>query len=572
VRKEFPVQAVWGGQTQPRGAGGPVRDPRMVAEVCRTSFPTPSSLEYITLLKALSSGAICVRARKWEPMTDETRPEEPGAESPGAAVAAPEAEGDEKKSAKLNQKVDIRDTGPCKKHITVTVDRGDIDARLHEQYSKLVSESSVAGFRPGKAPRKLIEKRFQKEVGDQVKNEVLLASLEQLAEDHDIAPLNSPNINPNSIELPPNGPLVYEFEVEVRPQFELPNYRGLNLRRPTYTFTEKDAELEERRLLRSDAQVVPKPEGSKAVEGDIIVADVVIRAGDKVIGELKETVFQIDKQLAFKDGVAPKFGEQIQGSVAGDKRVVDVELSQQNVNSQLRGQTVQATFDVKDVKTLRLPEMTPEYLARYGVSTPAMLRELIIVILQRRLEYTQRQSAREQVIKQIAASSQWDLPQDLLERQAVKAMNRKQLEMQADGISEKEIQDRLRLLRQDILNSTALSLKEHFVLQKIAEVEKIDIDEDDINDEIERLANQQGESPRRLRARLEKEDMLESLVAEMYERKALDLILDSAIYEDQPLNQSVEAPNVSSVEAQAVPGQAQDAAPEPADGNPASPQ
>jgi len=205
-----------------------------------------------------------------------------------------------------------------------------------------------------------------------------------------------------------------------------------------------------------------------------------------------------------------------------------------------------------------------------------MLRELLQVILQRRLEYTQRQAARQQVIQQIAASSTWDLPQDLLRRQAVKALSRKRLEMQADGISEKEIQDRLRLLQQDVLNSTALSLKEHFVLQKIAEIEKIDIGEDDINEEIERLANHQGLSPRRLRSQLEKEDQLESLVAEMYERKALDLILDSAIYDDQALNQSVEAPQVSTVEAQAVPGQieepgAEPAAP-PADTNPASPQ
>jgi trigger factor len=509
-------------------------------------------------------------------MTDETRPEEPGAEGQTTAVAPSEGEGAAKTSAKLKQSVAIRDTGPCKKHITVTIDRGDIDARLNEQFSKLVVDSTVAGFRPGKAPRKIIEKRFHKDVGDQVKNEVLLASLEQLAEDHDIAPLNSPNIDPNNIELPPSGPLVYEFEVEVRPQFDLPNYRGLKIRRPTYTFTDKDVEREERRLLQTDGQVVPKTEGSKAAEGDIVMAEVTFRHGNNVIGTIKETAFQVDNQLAFKDGVAPRFAEQIKGAGAGDQRIVDVELSQQSANPQLRGQTVQAVFDVKDVKTLRLPEMTPEYLNRYGVSSPDMLRELIQVILQRRLEYTQRQSARQQVIQQIAASSTWDLPQDLLRRQAVKALSRKRLEMQADGISEKEIQDRLRLLQQDVLNSTALSLKEHFVLQKIAEIEKIDIGEDDVNDEIDRLANQQGVSPRRLRAQLEKEDQLESLVAEMYERKALDLILDSAIYEDQALNQSVEAPQVSTVEAQAVPGQIEEPGAEPAaapaDSNPASPQ
>ena len=86
---------------------------------------------------------------------------------------------------------------------------------------------------------------------------------------------------------------------------------------------------------------------------------------------------------------------------------------------------------------------------------------------------------------------------------------------------------RQRLLQQDVLASTALALKEHFVLQKIAEVEKIDINEDEINDEIERIADQDDESPRRVRARLEKEDLMETLAAQIIERKALNLILET---------------------------------------------
>jgi trigger factor len=114
-------------------------------------------------------------------------------------------------------------------------------------------------------------------------------------------------------------------------------------------------------------------------------------------------------------------------------------------------------------------------------------------------------------------------------------------------------------MQQDVLRNTALALKEHFVLQKIAEVEKIEINDDDLTDEIERIANQSGESPRRVRARLEKEDLLETLAAEMIERKALDLILDSAEYEDVPLT-GEEAPAVATVDAQAVPGEMQDPA------------
>ena len=153
-------------------------------------------------------------------------------------------------------------------------------------------------------------------------------------------------------------------------------------------------------------------------------------------------------------------------------------------------------------------------------------------------------------------------------------MARKIMEMRADGISEEEIQGRRRLLEQDILQSTALALKEHFVLQKIAEVEKIDVNDDDLNEEIERIAEQDGESPRRVRARLEREDLLEALAAEMIERKALDLILDSAEYEDVSLGQE-DQPAVSTVEAQAVPGEIQDPTAEPPaaeeDTKPASP-
>ena len=124
-------------------------------------------------------------------------------------------------------------------------------------------------------------------------------------------------------------------------------------------------------------------------------------------------------------------------------------------------------------------------------------------------------------------------------------------------MSEDEIRGRQRLLQQDVLRSTELALKEHFVLQKIAEAEKIDVNDDDINDEIERIADQNDESPRRVRARLEKEDMLETLAAEIIERKALDLILQSAEYEDVPLEAAEEKP-VATVEEQAVPGEMKD--------------
>jgi trigger factor len=223
----------------------------------------------------------------------------------------------------------------------------------------------------------------------------------------------------------------------------------------------------------------------------------------------------------------------------------------------LRGQTIQTVWEIKDVKTLRMPELTHEFLHNFGVHSAEQLRELIRVLLQRRLEYEQRQSARQQVLAQISAASQWQLPEEMLIRQARKALQRRIMEMQAQGIKEEEIRGRMRILEQDVLQTTALALKEHFVLQKIAEVEKIDVNEDDLDAEIERIAEQNNESPRRLRARIEREDLLDALAAEIIERRALDLILESAEYEDIPVGQPDQGA-VATVDEQTVPGEMKD--------------
>lgn len=455
---------------------------------------------------------------------------------------------------KLPQEVVITDAGPCKKHVKVTVARPAIDDRMNEKFTELVRNSSGAidGFRPGKAPRKIIEKRFKNEVLADVKTEVLMASLEQLAEDNTLSPLSPPNLDPAAIIIPAEGPFIYEFDIEVRPEFDLPDYKGLTIRRPVQTFTDADVAKETRRLLEPRGQIVPK-EG--AVEpDDLVVADVVITHDGKELNKLSEVRVKVEKQLALSDGVIEEFGKQMAGAKPGDTKTFDVNLSQDLASETLRGAKVQAAFTVKDVKTVRLPEWTPELLSQFGVASEDQFKELVRARLERMLEYTQRQVARQQVLEKLAGNANWDLPRDLLAKQARKTLSRKVMEMRSAGMSDEQILGRQRVLENDAIKSTAAALKEHFVLQKIAETEKLEIEDDDIEAEIERIADQSDESPRRVRARLEKEDLIEPLATELLERRALDLVLSSATYEDYTLNASDAEENaVATMEQKAVP-------------------
>jgi trigger factor len=468
---------------------------------------------------------------------------------------------------KLQQNVEISDVGPCKKHVKVTVDRGAIDQRFDERFTELTlsDQPQVRGFRPGKAPRKMIERQYYASVAEEIKSQVLMASLEQLAEEQAIAPLSPPEFDPTLLNIPKEGPFVYEFDIEVRPEFDLPDYKQMKLRKPVHAYTNEEVEAEKKRLLEPYGQRVPK-EPAVADLFDIVAADVVIAFQGKEINNLQEVQVKVEPQLALSDGVAEDFGEKMKGAKPGDVRTVDITLSQETSAEQLRGAKVQATFTVKDVKTTRPPELTREFLEdTFGVSTPEGFDELVRTVLERRLEYTQRQSARRQVLEQIAAASSWDLPQDMLRKQARRTLQRRLMEMKNAGMSDEQIAGRRRLLEQDVIKSTADALKEHFVLQKIAEVEKIEIDQDDIDAEVDRLAEQSGESFRRVKARLEKEDLMEAVAADLLERKALDLILSNATYEEYELKSEEQQGEVATIEAQAAP-ESEGAAPAGAEG------
>ena len=498
--------------------------------------------------------------------TDEATPEETSEETttsvatedeptPEEAQTGDEETTEEPDHTKVIQTVELTDIGPCKKHIKVSIDRASIDSCYDSKFSELRTDIVVPGFRKGKAPRKVIEKMYVKDVSAQVKQELLMASLQQMAEDYDVAPLTQPNLHPDKITLPDTGPMIYEFEVEVRPDFDLPEYKGLQLERQVRTFTDEEIGRERRRLLSRYGQLVPKEEEPVALE-DYIIADMTTEYNGQVIGQSKELTLRVDNRLAFKDGVSENFGEKVVGAVAGDKREVDITMSNNVAAPQLVGLTVKATLDIKDVKQVRLPELTHELLHTFGCHSEEELNELIKEALERRLAYQQRQYYREQILEKIESQVEWDLPQDLLARQAKNAMSRRAMEMREGGMTDDQIKSRLQVMQQDIIQSTASSLKEHFVLQKIAEAEKIDASEDDINDEIEAIAEESDESPRRVRARLEREDSLDSLVAMIIERKTLDLIIEKAELTDVDLDE--EDDEVATAEEQAVEGELQD--------------
>jgi len=434
---------------------------------------------------------------------------------------------------RMSMEVDVQDSGPCRKHIRVKVPQTDIEHFRGAALDEFCSNANVPGFRVGHVPRKLVARKFRKEVAEQVKHKVLLESLEQLSEENEFDPIDEPNIDVDSIEIPETGDFEYEFDVEVRPEFDVPEYAGLEIERPTRELTDADVAAYRDKFLSQYGRMTTH-EGS-AEKNDYVMATVDVTHQGQHVQTLEKLTIHLKPVLAFQDAELEGFDELMLGVEAGGSRDAELTVSHEAESIEMRGETLQAHFNIHEVKRSELPDMTKEFMDRLGVESEEEFDEEIRGILDRQVTYEQRQTTRRQVLDKITNSADWELPEDLVLKQVENALRREILEMQQAGFTTQQIQARENELRQQAVSSTHRALKEHFVLDKIATDANLQVEPSDIESEIRLMAMQRGESPRRVRARLTKSGMIENLEAQIRERKAVDLILSQAKFKDVPM-------------------------------------
>lgn len=462
----------------------------------------------------------------------------------GQALAEDANEGPEADDSRMSLQVKITDVGACKKHVSVTVSEADIVAIRDDALTDLAEKAQVPGFRVGKVPRALLEKRFKTEISGDIKQKVLLASLEQMSDEFEIEPISEPKIDVESLDIPDSGDFHYEFEVEVRPDFELPDYAGITIKRSSGEATEEEYQLFRQQFFASHSERLTTDD--PAVAGDSVICNMTFTHEGKVIREVNGQSLDLKPQLNFQDAVLDGFDKLMEGVQVGDSREATVMISLQSPVVEMRGEKVVAVFSVTEVQHLRMPTVDKEFCERMGAASAEELEEMLKSTVARQMEYQQRQETRRQVLEKITASADWDLPESLVRQQADNALRREMLEMSQAGFTREQIMARENQIRQDALVTTRQALKEHFVLDKIATKEEIECTQADIDRELLMMSFQNGEPVRRIRARMAKSGMIENLEAQLRERKAVDFILSNATFEDVP-RQAVEKNEQASV-------------------------
>jgi trigger factor len=472
---------------------------------------------------------------------------------------APDTRTEEQKARDLRTSkntVTLEDAGPCKKKVVVEVPEETTKEMADEQYRELRRDVIVPGFRKGRAPRRLLEKRFGKETSEQVKLKILAEASEAAIKDKKLDVLTDPDVDYENVKLPESGPMRFEFQVEVRPEFELPAIEGIPVKRTKLEVTDAQVDREIEQLRRWSGLWVPK-EGGVVEQGDEVVADVRMnvhltdeeKAKQAEAAEKGEEAPQLGIQESETKldnseihvrpngfvGAVPvaKLDELLIGVKAGDKKTTTVEVPKTYFRQEYQGRTVDIEIDVKEVKYLKPAELDQQFLQRYHVENEQELRDRVRDNLQEQLESQVRSDISEQVYQYLLGNTNFDLPMDIVARQAGTVLQRQYINLLSRGMSREQIEEQMEQLRAGSEEQAKQQLKTFFIMDKVAEKLGIDVTEEEINGHIAQVAVQRGQRPEKLKEQMERDGSLSQFRLDVRQSKCISKLLESANISEQ---------------------------------------
>ncbi len=427
--------------------------------------------------------------------------------------------------------VQVEDLGPATKRVTVEIPADRIETKLKDQFKDIRKQAAIPGFRPGHAPQKLVEKRFHAEVSDQVRRELVSESYQQALQKHSLQVIGEPEFeNADQMKLPESGALQYSFNVEVQPKFDLPELKGLHVRRPTIAVNEENVDQAMTNLRQQQGTLSPV-EGRGVETGDYVTADVHVKINGEVI------THQHDAPLVARSGriagiYIDDLDKQLAGLEAGQKRDIKAAAPDTHPNDAMRGKEVQIEVAVKDIKSLELPEVNTEFLNNLGFEKEDELRDALREQMQERIASDINHAMREQVNNYLLDRVQIELPAKMSDRQTDRVVRRRMLDMMMRGVDRDQVEAAAERLRTGAREEAARELRLFFILQEIANQQKVDVSEAELNGRITTLAIQHERRPEKMKQDMSRDGTLMDLYIQMREQKAVDAIIAQANVED----------------------------------------
>lgn len=424
-------------------------------------------------------------------------------------------------------KIQVETLSPVERKVTIEVDPDRVAKELERAYTGLSRRVKLRGFRPGKAPRKVLERQFKGEVESDVAERLVADSFAEAVRQEALPVVAPPSVS-IAEGIAEGKPLRYTARVEVKPKLEPKDYRGLTVSRKPPQVTEEMVTAELNRLQQSFAELVPVEGRTEAQAGDWAIIDHEGTVdGQPFAGSKAEGV-----TVKVAPGpVAEGNLEKLAGAKVGDVVEFEEAFGDDARDPALRGKTARMQARVQALKTQKIPALDDAFAKEVGiegVETLEALRARIQGDLQKREDRRAEAQLRDALVKAALAKNDFDVPGALVERAIDQMIEGTAERFARQGIDLRQLQMDMARLRADLREQALLQVRGALLLEAIADTEKLEVTDEDIQAEIARIAEEMGVPVQRLQQQTRSEATRDALKNRVREDKALSLLTSAA--------------------------------------------
>ena len=427
-------------------------------------------------------------------------------------------------------KTELVNLSPTRKEIKIEIEPAQIRTAYDRISDRYLKAASVPGFRRGHAPKSVIKTRYKSEIRSDVLRELLPEAVHTAIGEHSLAPIGEPDVQLDNTEALENfgeESITVKVGIEVFPEVKLDKYKGLEAVRRSRPVTDDDVQKMLEGLREASASLQPV-EDRGAESGDTVTVNV---QGKFVDEPEAEDIKADDIEVVLSgEGVQQEFTDNLLGTKADDTKSFEVAYPEDFTSKGLAGKKVQYEAQVTAVRRKELPEVDDEWAKSLGNEFDSLetLRTRIREDLQARSTSESENRLRSELMKKLLEAHKFEVPQTLVEQQASHRLESVVREMIGRGIDPRDREVNWDGAREELKVQAEEDVRASMLLEQIAEEEKIEVSNEEIEAEIEAIAAASRQPKEQVRAALTKDGGERSIAHRLRNRKALDLLIANA--------------------------------------------
>ncbi|HTR65793.1 MAG TPA: trigger factor [Terriglobales bacterium] len=418
------------------------------------------------------------------------------------------------------QHVSPTEASGVKREIEIEVPAAEVTRETESLIQKYQKTARLPGFRRGHVPASIIRQRFSEDLKSDVVEVLVPRYFRREADKLGLKPVSQPRVT--DLHVHENEPLRFKASFEVMPDIKVEGYRELRAEKAEVAVTDEEIEQTLNGLREQHASYTTL-DGRQLQDGDFAQAAL---DGHPKDGQGKP--IHMDEVLVEIGGknTMPEFTENLRGVSAGEERTFDVTYPEDSSDRRLAGKSFTYTVKVQSAKQKTLPELNDAFAKELGeFADLAEVRKRIREGMEAERKQLAEREAKEKLVEQLVKRNEFEVPDALVERQLDSRLDRGLRSLVAQGLRAEDLKKMdLKRLRSDQREQAMQDVKASLLLEKIAEEERIEVGEEEVNREIEALAAQSKQTPEAIRARLTEDGALDRIRARIRNDKALDLL------------------------------------------------